>query len=91
MTKADLINAIAEKGEYSKKEATKALEAVIDSITDAIAAKEKVQLVGFGSFDVRARKATTAKNPKTGETVDVPAKNVPVFKPGKALKDIVNK
>ena len=90
MTKADLINAIATKGEYSKKDAAKALDTVTSAISGALAEGEKVQLIGFGSFEVREREARDAKNPKTGEIIHVPAKKAPAFKAGKALKDIVN-
>ncbi len=91
MTKAELINVIAEKGEYSKKDAEKALTAVIDSITDTLANGEKISLVGFGTFEVRDQKEKDAINPLTKETVHVPAKRVPKFKAGKALKDAVDK
>lgn len=90
MTKADLVNLIAEKGEYTKKDAEKALSTVVDVITDSLVKGEKVQIVGFGTFEVRERKEKIAKNPKTKETVKVPAKTAPAFKPGKALKDAVN-
>ncbi len=91
MTKAELINLIAEKGEYSKKDAEKALSAVIGSITDVLTNGDKISLVGFGTFEVRDRAAKTAINPLTKEKIDVPAKKVPAFKAGKALKDAVNK
>ena len=91
MTKADLINAIAEKGEYSKKDADKALSTVTAAITDALANGEKIQLIGFGTFEVRERAAKDSKNPRTGETIHVPDKKAPAFKAGKALKDAVNK
>ena len=78
MTKAELINLIAEKGDYSKKDAEKALTTVIDS-------------VGFGTFEVRERAEKTAINPRTKEQITVAAKKVPAFKAGKALKDAVNK
>ena len=91
MTKADLINLIAEKGEYSKKDAEKALASVIGSITDVLTSGDKISLVGFGTFEVRDRAAKTAINPLTKEKIDVPAKKVPAFKAGKALKDAVNK
>lgn len=90
MTKADLVNLIADKGEYTKKDAEKALSTVVDVITDSLVKGEKVQIVGFGTFEVRERKEKIAKNPKTKETVKVPAKIAPAFKPGKALKDAVN-
>lgn len=90
MTKSELITLIQEKGEYSKKDAEKALSTVISSITDALIEGEKVQLVGFGTFEVRDRKEKESKNPRTGETILVPAKKAPAFKAGKALKDAVN-
>lgn len=91
MTKAELINVIAEKGEYSKKDAEKALAAVIDSISETLAKGEKISLVGFGTFEVRDRAEKDAINPLTKEPVHVPAKKVPAFKAGKALKDAVDK
>ena len=91
MTKAELISAIAAKGEYSKKDAEKALAAVTASITEALAKGEKISLVGFGTFEVRQRAAKTSINPRTKEKIKVPAKKVPAFKAGKALKDAVNK
>ena len=91
MTKADLINAIAEKAEFSKKDSEKALNAVIASITDALVSGDKVQIVGFGTFEVRQRDAKEAINPRTKEKIQIPAKKAPAFKAGKALKDAVNK
>jgi len=91
MTKAELINVIAEKGDYSKKEAEKALSTVIDSITEALTNGEKVTLVGFGTFEVRDRAAKVAMNPVTKAPVDVPARKVPAFKAGSALKAAVDK
>ena len=91
MTKADLITKIAEKSELSKKDSEKALNAVIAAITDALTEGDKVQLTGFGTFEVRDRAAKTARNPRTGETIDVPACKVPAFKAGKGLKDKVAK
>ena len=90
MTKAELVNMIAEKGEYSKKDAEKALSTVIGSITDALTSGEKISLVGFGTFEVRDRAAKEAINPITKEPVHVPAKKVPAFKAGKALKEAVD-
>lgn len=90
MTKADLVNAIAEKSGFSKKDSEKALGAVIGSITDSLVSGEKVQIVGFGTFEVRARAAKEAINPRTKEKIPVPAKMAPAFKAGKALKDAVN-
>ena len=91
MTKADLINAIAEKAEFSKKDSEKALNAVISSITDALVSGDKVQIVGFGTFEVRQRDAKEAINPRTKEKIQIPAKKAPALKAGKALKDVVNK
>ncbi|MGN0552980.1 MAG: HU family DNA-binding protein [Oscillospiraceae bacterium] len=91
MTKADLVNAIAEKAEFSKKDSEKALNAVIASITDALVSGDKVQIVGFGTFEVRQRDAKEAINPRTKEKIQIPAKKAPAFKAGKALKDVVNK
>ena len=91
MTKADLINAIAEKAEFSKKDSENALNAVISSITDALVSGDKVQIVGFGTFEVRQRDAKEAINPRTKEKIQIPAKKAPAFKAGKALKDVVNK
>jgi len=91
MTKADLVNVIAEKGEYTKKDADKALATVVAAITDSLAKGEKIQLIGFGTFEVRDRAAKESKNPRTGETIQCPAKKAPAFKAGKALKDAVNK
>ena len=82
---------IAEKGDYSKKDAEKALSTVIDSITETLTKGEKIALVGFGTFEVRDRAAKVAINPLTKEKINVPAKKVPAFKAGKALKDAVAK
>ena len=91
MNKTELIAAVAEQASITKKDAEKALSAVINSITNAMAEGDKVQLVGFGTFEVRARDARKGKNPRTGEVINIPASKVPAFKAGKALKDIVNK
>lgn len=91
MTKADLIAAIAENGDYSKKDAEKALATVVETITDSLKKGEKISLVGFGTFEVRERAEKTAINPRTKEKIVVPAKKVPAFKAGKALKDVVAK
>ncbi len=90
MTKADLINAIAEKSELSKKDSEKALSAAIESITEALVKGDKVQLVGFGTFEVRNKKERMAVVPKTKEKKLVPARKSPAFKAGKALKDAVD-
>ena len=89
MNKTDLINAVAEKSELSKKDATKAVDAVFESIMDSLKDGEKVQLIGFGNFEVRDRAARKGRNPQTGAEIQIPASKVPAFKAGKALKDIV--
>ena len=90
MTKADLVKAVSEKANCPKKDAEMAINTVIDCITDAVAQGEKVQIVGFGTFEVRERGEKKCKNPRTGEEMITPAKKAPVFKAGKALKDAVN-
>lgn len=91
MNKAELINATAEKAGLSKKDTEAAINAAIDAITECLASGDKVQLVGFGVFEVKARAARIGRNPKTRETINIPASKVPVFKPGKGLKDAVSK
>ena len=88
MNKTELINAVAAKG-LSKKDADVTVKAVIDSITEALKKGEKVQLIGFGTFEVRERAEKEARNPRTGETIKVAAAKVPAFKAGQALKDAV--
>ena len=90
MNKTELIAAIATKAGLSKKDAEKALAATIETITETMAKKEKVQLVGFGSFETKTRAAHTGRNPRTKEAMEFPAKTGPVFKAGKALKDTVD-
>ncbi|MBQ7580753.1 MAG: HU family DNA-binding protein [Clostridia bacterium] len=90
MNKTELIAAVAQKAELSKKDAEKAVAAVIGSIEDALKADDKVQLIGFGTFEVRARAEKQGRNPRTGETMTFPATKVPAFKAGKALKDSLN-
>ena len=90
MTKADLVNSIAEKAGLSKADAEKALKAFTDAVTDALKAGEKVSLVGFGTFSVGERAARQGQNPQTGAKIDIPAAKVPKFKAGKALKDSIN-
>ena len=89
MNKADLINAAAEKAGLSKKDTEAALNAALEAITQALAQEEKVQLVGFGSFEIKSRAERVGRNPKTKETIQIPASKAPVFKAGKALKDAV--
>ena len=90
MNKAELINAAAEKAGLSKKDTEAAVNAAIEVVTAALADSEKVQLVGFGAFDVKARAARIGRNPKTKTSIKIPASKVPVFKAGKALKDALN-
>lgn len=90
MNKQELIDAVAESADLPKASATRALEAVIDSITDALKKGDSVSLVGFGSFTVKDRPARTGRNPQTGATINIAAARVPAFKAGKALKDSVN-
>ena len=89
MNKAELINATAEKAGLSKKDTEAVITAAIEVITDALKAGEKVQLVGFGAFEVKARAERIGRNPKTKEQISIPASKVPVFKAGKALKDAI--
>ena len=89
MNKSQLIDAVAAKCGCTKKEAEVASNAVIDVITEALVDGDKVQLVGFGSFEVKERKARTGMNPQTGEKIQIAASKVPAFKAGKALKDAV--
>lgn len=88
MNKTELVNAVKAAG-FSGKDAEKAVKAVFDAVTDALAKGEKVQLIGFGTFEVREKAASEARNPRTGETIKVPAHKVPAFKAGQALKDAV--
>ncbi len=89
MNKTELIAAVAEKANLSKKDADAVLSAVIDSITGALKAGDKVQLIGFGTFEVRERPERTGRNPQTKETITIPATKVPAFKAGAALKNAV--
>ena len=91
MNKAELIHAAAMKADVSKKDAEAVLTAALDAIAEALAEGEKVQLVGFGSFEVKKRAARLGRNPKTKEAIEIPASVVPTFKAGKALKDAVSK
>lgn len=91
MNKTDLVTSMAEKGDLSKKDAEKALNAFIESVEEALSEGDKIQLVGFGTFEVRERAARKGRNPQTKEEIDIPATKAPVFKVGKGLKDIVNK
>jgi len=90
MNKADLIDAVAAAADLNKATATRAVEAVISGITDALKKGEQVALVGFGTFEVRERAARTGRNPQTGAAIDIKAAKAPAFKVGKSLKDAVN-
>jgi DNA-binding protein HU-beta len=90
MNKAELIEAVADSADLSKADATRAVDAVLDSITGALKQGNTVSLVGFGTFSVKHRAARTGRNPRTGETIQISASNVPGFKAGKGLKDAVN-
>lgn len=90
MNKADLVQAVANAAEMSKADATRAIDAVLDSISDALKKDDPVTLIGFGTFSVRDRAARVGRNPRTKEAIEIKAAKVPSFKPGKALKDAVN-
>ena len=90
MNKNDLISSVASGAGTSKADATKAVDAVFDAITSALRRSDDVRLVGFGTFSVANRKATTGRNPRTGEPIQIPASRQPKFKAGKGLKDAVN-
>ena len=86
MNKSELVAAVAAKTDLTKKNAEKAVAAVLEAVTEALAAGDRVQLVGFGTFETRTREARIAKNPRTGEPVEAPASRTPAFKAGQALK-----
>ncbi len=89
MNKTDLVNQVANSAEISQKEASKAVDAIFNTVLEALKNGDKVQLIGFGNFEVRERAARTGRNPQTGEEIQIAAGKVPAFKPGKALKDAV--
>lgn len=90
MNKTELVAAVAEQADISKKDAEKALKAFVDVVTEELKKEHKIQLVGFGTFEVSERAAREGRNPKTGETMPIAASKTPKFKAGKALKDMVN-
>ncbi len=90
MNKGELIEAVAAAADLTKADATKAVEAFVDTVTRALKKGDQVSIVGFGSFGVKSRAARLGRNPKTGETIEIAASRVPGFKAGKALKDAVN-
>ncbi|QSX23769.1 HU family DNA-binding protein [Priestia megaterium] len=89
MNKTELVDAVATQAELSKQDAKKAVEALFETISNTLAKEEKIQLIGFGTFEVRERAARTGRNPQTGEEMTIPASKVPTFKPGKELKAAV--
>lgn len=91
MTKADLVEQVANEAEMTKKDAEQLVEIIFESIIDALNRGEKIELRGFGSFRVRQRGSRSGRNPKTGESVSIPAKSIAYFKPGKELKEVINK
>jgi DNA-binding protein HU-beta len=91
MNKTDLIDSMAKKSELTKKDSEKALNALIESMEEALGKGEKIQLVGFGSFEVKQRAARKGRNPQTMEEIDIPESKAPVFKAGKELKEMLNK
>lgn len=91
MNKTELIAIAAERAGITKKDAERLINAAIDAVTEALVAGDKVQLTGFGSFEVKAREARVGRNPKTREAIEIPATRTPQFKPSKALKDNVAK
>ncbi|MDQ3130797.1 MAG: integration host factor subunit beta [Acidobacteriota bacterium] len=90
MTKADLVERVAKEADMTKKDAEQLVEIIFDSIIASLNKGEKIELRGFGSFRVRQRNARKGRNPKTGDSVDIPAKRVAYFKPGKELKEVIN-
>jgi integration host factor subunit beta len=91
MTKAELVDEVARVVQLTKKQAEMIVNIVFDSIVDSLRSGQKIELRGFGSFRLRSRKSRTGRNPKTGEKVEVPSKKIPYFKPGKELKELINK
>ena len=91
MNKAELINAVAKAADLSRKDADKAVNAMVDVITEVLRSGDKVQIVGFGAFEAKERASRVARNPRTGEEIEIPASKSVSFKVGKALKDEVNK
>ncbi|CAH0324324.1 MULTISPECIES: HU family DNA-binding protein [Priestia] len=89
MNKTELVDAVATQAELSKQDAKKAVEALFETISNTLAKEEKIQLIGFGTFEVRERAARTGRNPQTGEEMTIPASKAPAFKPGKELKEAV--
>ncbi len=91
MNKTELVASVAEKAGLTKKDSEKAINALFASIEEALAKDEKVQIIGFGTFEVKTREERKGRNPQTGAEITIPASKTPVFKAGKGLKDVVNK
>ncbi|RSL32416.1 HU family DNA-binding protein [Salibacterium salarium] len=91
MNKTELINQVSEQAGLSKKDTEAAVNATLETIEESLKSGDKVQLIGFGNFEIRERAAREGRNPQTGETMKIPASKVPAFKPGKGLKEAVNK
>ena len=89
MNKTELVKVVAEQAELTQKDAAKAVDALIETISETLAQEEKIQLIGFGTFEVRERSARKGRNPQTGEEIEIAASKVPAFKPGKELKEAV--
>jgi len=89
MNKTELLDAVATKSELTKQDSKKAVDALFETISNTLAKEEKIQLVGFGTFEIRERAERTGRNPQTGEEMTIPASKVPAFKPGKELKEAV--
>ncbi|MFB6804990.1 DNA-binding protein [Peribacillus butanolivorans] len=89
MNKTDLVNTVATQAELTKGDAKKAVDALFETISNTLAKEEKIQLIGFGTFEVRNRAARIGRNPQTGEEIQIAASKVPAFKPGKELKEVV--
>jgi DNA-binding protein HU-beta len=89
MNKTELVKAVAEQAELTQKDAAKAVDALIETISETLAQGEKIQLIGFGTFEVRDRSARKGRNPQTGEEIEIAASKAPAFKPGKELKEAV--
>jgi DNA-binding protein HU-beta len=89
MNKTELIKAVSEKAELTQKDAAKVLDSVLETITNSLANDDKVQIIGFGTFEVRERSARKGRNPQTGEEIEIAATKAPAFKPGKELKEAV--
>lgn len=89
MNKTELVNAVATKSELTKQNSKKAVEALFETISNTLTQEEKIQLVGFGTFEIRERAERTGRNPQTGEEMTIPASKAPAFKPGKELKEAV--